>query len=177
MRPAADSEIGEGLDKIGEAARRNRPDLLDRSGPEWVGSKSAKIRRAALPAKPLRQLWFAGALALIAASMPQGRSFVQKDSSEPVFVDTPCSLPNVTPEVRPRLRCGTVSVPQNYHDPDAGRFKLAIVVVRSAQQPDLPDPVVYINGGPGSPLTIYADQQARVPDLSPDFHPGMGRVG
>ncbi|MGA8401908.1 MAG: alpha/beta fold hydrolase, partial [Stellaceae bacterium] len=51
----------------------------------------------------------------------------------------------------------------NYDNPGGGRFKLAVVVVRSAPQPALRDPVVYINGGPGSPLTIYADHQARTP--------------
>jgi hypothetical protein len=44
-----------------------------------------------------------------------------------------------------------------------GRFKLTIVVVRSAQQPAFPEPIVYISGGPGGPLTIYADHQARTP--------------
>jgi pimeloyl-ACP methyl ester carboxylesterase len=81
----------------------------------------------------------------------------------PVFDETVCDLPGVSPEIGPRLRCGTISVPRNYDDPGAGRFKLAVVVVRSAQQPAFPEPVVYINGGPGSPLTIYADHQARTP--------------
>jgi pimeloyl-ACP methyl ester carboxylesterase len=116
-----------------------------------------------LPAKSPRQLWFAAALAFVAASAPQGRSFAQVDLSEPAFVDTPCSLPNVTPEILPRLRCGTVSVPRSYDNPSGDRFKLAVVVVKSVQQPALPDPVVYISGGPGSPLTIYADHQARAP--------------
>jgi hypothetical protein len=114
-----------------------------------------------LPAKLPRYLWLAAALAFVAASALLGRDYAQADSSGPAFVDTPCSLSNVTPEILPRLRCGTVSVPRNYDNPAAGWFKLAVVVVKSAQQPALPDPVVYINGGPGSPLTIFADHQAR----------------
>lgn len=85
----------------------------------------------------------------------------------PVFNEMVCDLPGVSPQVRPRLLCGSVSIPRNYDKPGAGRFKLAVVVVRSAQQPALPDPMVYINGGPGSPLTIYADHQARTP-YAPD---------
>jgi pimeloyl-ACP methyl ester carboxylesterase len=81
----------------------------------------------------------------------------------PVFSETTCDLPNVSPDIRPRLKCGTVSVPRDYDDPDAGHFKLAVVVIKSEQQPSWPDPVVYINGGPGSPLTVYAAYQARVP--------------
>lgn len=79
----------------------------------------------------------------------------------PVFNDTVCDLPGVSPKIGPRLRCGTVSVPRNYDNPEGGRFKLAVVIVRSAQQPALPDPVVYISGGPGSPLTDFAGQWAR----------------
>jgi pimeloyl-ACP methyl ester carboxylesterase len=40
---------------------------------------------------------------------------------------------------------------------------LAVVVVKSEQQPAWPEPVVYISGGPGNPLTIYAGFQARTP--------------
>ena len=42
-----------------------------------------------------------------------------------------------------------------------------VVVVKSATQPARPDPVVYISGGPGSPLTVYAVHQARSP-YAPD---------
>ena len=116
-----------------------------------------------MPAKSPWLLGFAAALAVIAASAPQGRSFAQVDLSEPTFVDTPCSLPNVTPEILARLRCGTVAVPRNHDNRAAGHFNLAVVVAKSAEQPSLPDPVVYISGGPGGPLTIYADYQARHP--------------
>jgi pimeloyl-ACP methyl ester carboxylesterase len=56
-----------------------------------------------------------------------------------------------------------VAVPRDHGDLSRGSFNLAVVVVRSLQQPALPDPIVYINGGPGSPLTLYTDYQARHP--------------
>lgn len=84
-------------------------------------------------------------------------------AAQPGFDETACDLPGISPEIRPRLRCGTVAVPRNHASPDAGQFKLAVVAVKSAQQPSLPDPVVYISGGPGNPLTIYAAHQARTP--------------
>jgi pimeloyl-ACP methyl ester carboxylesterase len=87
----------------------------------------------------------------------------QTQPPRPVFNETTCDLPNVSPDIRPRLRCGTVSVPRDYDNPDAGRFNLAVVVIKSEQQPSWPEPVVYINGGPGSPLTVYAAYQARTP--------------
>ncbi len=81
----------------------------------------------------------------------------------PAFTDAACDVPHVTPQILPRLRCGTVSVPRDYAHPAAGSFKLAVVVIRSAQQPALPDPLVYISGGPGSPLLVYAYYQATHP--------------
>jgi pimeloyl-ACP methyl ester carboxylesterase len=79
------------------------------------------------------------------------------------FTEAACDLPNVAATVRPRLRCGTVSVPRNYANPDAETFRLAVVVVRSERQPALPDPLVYISGGPGAPLTIHSHYQATHP--------------
>jgi pimeloyl-ACP methyl ester carboxylesterase len=87
----------------------------------------------------------------------------QTQAPRPRFDETVCDLPAVSPEIRPRLKCGTVIVPRDYEKPDAGRFKLAVVVVKSEQQPSWPEPVVYINGGPGAPLTVYAAYQARTP--------------
>src|ERR1700679_2638608 len=100
-------------------------------------------------------------LVLVIGFALMGHASGQAKPPQPVFDAAACDLPGVSPEVRARLRCGTVSVPRNYDNPDAGRFSLAVVVVKSARQPALPDPVVFISGGPGSPLTIYADQQAR----------------
>jgi len=98
----------------------------------------------------------------------------------PGFTDAACDLPHISPDIRPRLRCGTVGVPRDYEHPEAGSFRLAVVVIRSEHQPASPDPVVYISGGPGSPLTIYAYYQARHPlapgrDVILVDQRGMGR--
>src|SRR5262249_32487966 len=82
---------------------------------------------------------------------------------QPEFNETPCDLSGVSPEIRPRLRCDTVSVPRNYDTPGSGQFQLSLLVDKSPQEPPLPDPVVYISGGPGAPLTVYAQRQARTP--------------
>src|SRR5215813_9768213 len=79
----------------------------------------------------------------------------------PVFVAGSCDLPNIA-AVAGRLRCGTVRVPRDHTRPQAGTFALAVVIIASDQQPALADPVVYINGGPGAPLTVYAAAQARI---------------
>ncbi len=81
----------------------------------------------------------------------------------PAFAEAACDLPGISPQLRPRLRCGTVSVPRDRANPSGGSYKLAVVVIQSARQPSLPDPVVYISGGPGGPLTINAGHQAETP--------------
>ena len=91
------------------------------------------------------------------------RGAAKAEPAAPAFTETACALPNIPPELSSRLKCGTVGVPRDYANPGSGQFKLAVVVARSAQQPALPDPVVYISGGPGSPLTKYAVYQASHP--------------
>jgi len=103
----------------------------------------------------------AGSLLLLIALAMQGHA--SGEASLPAFEETTCDLRDVTPDIRPRLRCGTVRVPRDHTRPDSGSFALAVVVVKSAQQPSLPDPVVYVSGGPGNPLTVYAAHQARNP--------------
>ena len=81
----------------------------------------------------------------------------------PIFKPTACDLQPVSAAIAPRLRCGTVLVPRDYAHAQAGSFRLAVVIIASQTQPAEPDPVLYISGGPGSPLTKYADYQGRHP--------------
>jgi len=64
------------------------------------------------------------------------------------------------------MRCGTVRVPRDYAHPDGPSFALSVVVIDSEQKPAFPAPVVYINGGPGEPITVYAAAQAKTPYAS-----------
>ncbi len=112
---------------------------------------------------PGSETFLIGVLLLAIGLALEGCASRQTEPFQPVFYEAPCDLPGVSPEIRPRLRCGTVSVPRSYANPGAGRFKLAVVVVRSAQQPAVAEPVVYISGGPGAPLTIYAAHKAWPP--------------
>ena len=80
----------------------------------------------------------------------------------PAFEESPCDVPTAA-NVAAGLRCGTVHVPRDYAHPESGTFALSVVIAKSAQQPAFRDPVIYINGGPGEPLTVYAAYQAREP--------------
>ena len=85
-----------------------------------------------------RQVATSGVLMLLIGLALQDNAGGQTAQPRPVFNETTCDLPGVSPELRPRLRCGTVSVPRNYDRPDAGRFNLAVVVIKSEQQPAWP---------------------------------------
>jgi len=142
--------------------RQGRPALGCRRPPDKLLGEArpiATLQRGAT----LRYAGTIGVLVLVSGLALDGPASGQRELPQPVFEETACDLPGLSPEIRPRLRCGTVSVPRNYSNPGAGRFKLAVVVVRRAQQPTFPEPVVYISGGPGGPLTIYTDHQARTP--------------
>ena len=89
----------------------------------------------------------------------------------PQFVQHTCSVPNADAALVARMRCGTVRVPRDYALPDGPSFALSVVVIRSERKSDFTDPVVYINGGPGEPITVYAAAQAKRP-----YAPGRSLV-
>jgi len=109
----------------------------------------------------IRRLAASGVVVIVVGYALENRACGQ--TPPPAFTDTACELPHVTPDIRPRLRCGVVAVPRNYAHPEAGQYKLAVVVIRSERQPAAPEPVVYMSGGPGGPLTVYTYYQAAHP--------------
>ena len=46
--------------------------------------------------------------------------------------------------------CGTVTVPENYDEPDGNQIDLAFAVLKSTSLSPAPDPVIYLHGGPGA---------------------------
>lgn len=54
---------------------------------------------------------------------------------------------------RPRLgeiACGVLDVPENWSQPDGRRIEIRYAVLKSSGEDPAPDPVVYLEGGPGS---------------------------
>ncbi|MCU0832330.1 MAG: alpha/beta hydrolase [Rhizobiaceae bacterium] len=45
--------------------------------------------------------------------------------------------------------CGRVSVPENHDKPDGNRIELAFAVLKAHTLSPVPDPVIYLHGGPG----------------------------
>ena len=100
---------------------------------------------------------------LVIASCETSPGVIGGSATNPRFEQHTCTIPNVDVGLASRMRCGTVRVPRDYAHPDGPSFALSVVVIESEQRPALPDPVVYISGGPGEPITVYAAAQARRP--------------
>jgi pimeloyl-ACP methyl ester carboxylesterase len=146
---------------------KNRPGAL----PWAVGCilASYRSRLTELQSRPARQIvmrFAACSLGLLLIGYALDNRACGQTPPRPAFTDAACDL-HISPDIQPRLRCGTVSVPRDYDR----RFKLAVVVIRSERQPALAAPLVYISGGPGSPLTVYTNSQAMHP-----FAPGRDLI-
>jgi pimeloyl-ACP methyl ester carboxylesterase len=102
-------------------------------------------------------------LLLIASCETISPGAIRGSAANPRFEQHTCAVPNVDAGLASRMRCGTVRVPRDYARPDGPSFALSVVVIRSEQKSELPDPVLYINGGPGEPITVYAAAQAKRP--------------
>ena len=107
--------------------------------------------------------------AVLGLGITPSHAVTQPDNT-PSFEPTACDLPGVGPDLVPRLQCGTVAVPRARGSQDAGTFRLAIVIIKAEADRKQADPVVYIAGGPGSPLTsraaVIAGHEAAV--IAPD---------
>ena len=64
----------------------------------------------------------------------------------PTFEQAPCpaGVPNDA-----RVECGVLTVPENRDQPKRAQVQLPIAIVRSQAAEKVPDPIVYLTGGPG----------------------------
>ena len=69
------------------------------------------------------------------------------DATESRFVPAPCWF---TPPVGEVALCGTVAVPERRDRPSPRTLALTVAVLRSTAAKPAPDPVVFIEGGPGA---------------------------
>src|SRR5438270_4170699 len=102
-------------------------------------------------------------LLLIASCETTSPASTITTAPHPEFEQHTCTIPNVDATLASRMRCGTVHVPRDYARPNGPSFALSVVVIQSEQKSELADPVLYINGGPGEPITVYAAPQAKRP--------------
>lgn len=84
-------------------------------------------------------------LALPAAAQP----------AEPVFTPGECSFPIPAGAT---IDCGTLTVAQNRENPASGTIDLAVAIARPEGGTASPDPVVFLQGGPGGAAIMLVGQ-------------------
>ena len=122
---------------------------------------SSWMRNYCVPTLRRRSCLFA--LLLISSCETISPTSTIPSAPSPNFEQHSCTVPNVDATLAARMRCGTVRVPRDYARPDGPSFALSVVVIQSERKSELAEPVVYINGGPGEPITAYAAAQAKKP--------------
>jgi pimeloyl-ACP methyl ester carboxylesterase len=78
---------------------------------------------------------------------------IQAQSLDASFTvaETPCPADPALSEIEGEtVICGTVTVPENYDEPDGSQIDLAFAVLKSTSLSPVADPVIYLHGGPGA---------------------------
>lgn len=74
-----------------------------------------------------------------------------------------CLIPGL--ENEEGVECGTLNVPENRNNPDSRQIQLAYVVLKATSSNPKPDPIVYLQGGPGgsasSTYTLWVNSPLR----------------
>jgi pimeloyl-ACP methyl ester carboxylesterase len=71
------------------------------------------------------------------------------------------------------ITCGFFTVPENRANPQGHQIQIAVAVFKSPKSPSAPDPIIFLQGGPGGRLI-----QDLGPDLMPIFYPsGEASIG
>jgi pimeloyl-ACP methyl ester carboxylesterase len=80
----------------------------------------------------------------------------------PSFETTECPFPV---PIDYRIDCGFVSVPEDRSQPNSSLIEIGVAVVHSRAAQPAPDPIFFLNGGPGGAVV------AALPNLLPGFDP------
>lgn len=94
--------------------------------------------------------------ALAAAAAPAS------PQSTPAWKKTAC--PFDTSKALLAVECGRMKVPENYDAPGRN-VDLAVMIVHPRRNTDPGHPVLYLSGGPGSPLLVYAEHLVADPQV------------
>ena len=78
---------------------------------------------------------------------------------EPIFEETDClfTVANIT--------CGVLTVPEDRSDPQGNQVELAVAIIHSNSSNPAPDPVIYLEGGPGGWGIESAEDLQKLPIL------------
>ncbi len=115
------------------------------------------VRRGRLPRWLLATLVGILVLAVLAGGTSLLISLLQRPATpvppSSAFQTTSCPFKPAAGVVEGRdLRCGYLTVPEDHSRPQGPTIRLAVAIFKAASSHPAPDPVVYLGGGPGSPV-------------------------
>ncbi len=127
-------------------------------------ARSIKVNDMTIPAIALVAALIVGTLLLFTACRGSRSSSLEQrlkaisDVQAEVGAITPvdCPLPLAGEVEGETVDCFVYTVPVNYDDPAAGRINLTVVRLRAQSESPLPDPIVYLAGGPGQSGVVAA---------------------
>jgi pimeloyl-ACP methyl ester carboxylesterase len=86
-------------------------------------------------------------LGLTMALAAPGMSVAQAEPSRSAFEPGPCVVEVAADE---KIECGTLSVPENRNIANSRMIRLPVMIFRSRAAQALPDPIMFLTGGPGN---------------------------
>jgi pimeloyl-ACP methyl ester carboxylesterase len=90
---------------------------------------------------------------LLAGWLVQGSTLRAQSPLPPRFEPAECPFLLLDPR---GVECGYLSVPENRGDPNSHTIQLAVAIFRSTNLHPAPDPLIYLDGGPGGSPLAYA---------------------
>lgn len=84
---------------------------------------------------------------------------VQAQDTAPYFTVTNCPFP-VNDDT---VQCGVMIVPENHDDPTSTPLRLAVMILPALSANPMPDPVLYLEGGPGYSALFRVNEWAQHP--------------
>jgi pimeloyl-ACP methyl ester carboxylesterase len=118
---------------------------------------------------PTRALSFATLAILVLAGCGSPSGSRSPTAGYTAFEPTSCPFPVAQGAFTPsHIRCGYLVVPENRQAETGKTVKLAVAVFKSPSRNPAPDPLIYLEGGPGSPL-VDAEGPSIVASGMPDY--------
>lgn len=76
----------------------------------------------------------------------------------PTWTPGPCPFPDIE-----RVSCGVVTVPESRDGSSAGQVELMVAVIAAQNGNPLPDPIIYLEGGPGGAAIMAIEEMVNHP--------------
>jgi pimeloyl-ACP methyl ester carboxylesterase len=124
----------------------------------------ARLRLLTRANGPLPRLLVSLLLLVPAAAWPQDTFPPAPPAPQPEGVWEGVACPFDTTQALLPVRCGRLKVPENYWEPAGRSIEVAVMIV-SAPNPADPNPVIFLNGGPGSTSVWHAERLVATPAI------------